>query len=117
MAFSTVGAVPISLPADKTQSGSVLPEAKAAKPKQADAKDVSAPSVEQVKQAVSQINTAVQEFDREVLFSVDQGSGKIVVKIMDTARNVVIRQIPSTEALAISHSLDKIQGLIINQKA
>lgn len=118
MAFSTVATVPISPPADGAQLNPAVPDAKKTKSRPVEAKPApTTTSVEQVKQAVSKINTMVQGLDREVLFSVDQDSGKIVVKVMDTARNVVIRQIPSAEALAISHSLDKLQGLIINQKA
>ncbi|TAM19336.1 MAG: flagellar protein FlaG [Candidimonas sp.] len=117
MALSTVGTVPISPSADKAQLSPAFLDTKKAESKPIEAKTESAPRVEQVKQAVNKINTIVQGFDREVLFSVDHDSGKIVVKVMDTARNVVIRQIPSAEALAISHSLDKLQGLIINQKA
>ncbi|TCT06967.1 flagellar protein FlaG [Paralcaligenes ureilyticus] len=118
MALSTIATVPISPPADRAQLSPAFPDVKKAEPKPVEAKPAPATtSVEQVKQAVSKINTMVQGFDREVLFSVDHDSGKIVVKVMDTARNVVIRQIPSAEALAISHSLDKLQGLIINQKA
>ncbi len=118
MALSTVVTVPISLPADRAQLDPASLDTKKVEPKPVAEKAAPATtSVEQVKQAVNKINTMVQGFDREVLFSVDHDSGKIVVKVMDTARNVVIRQIPSAQALAISHSLDKLQGLIINQKA
>ena len=118
MALSTVATVPISPPADGAKPNPAFPDAKKTESRPVEAKPAPATTtVEQVKQAVSKINTMVQGLDREVLFSVDHDSGKIVVKVMDTARNVVIRQIPSAEALAISHSLDKLQGLIINQKA
>lgn len=117
MALSNVGIIQTSPPADRAQRNPSAPDEKKAEPKPVEAKTGHAPNTEQVKQAVDKINAVVQGFDREVLFSVDHDSGKIIVKVMDTARNVVIRQIPSAEAMALSHSLDKLQGLIINQKA
>ena len=41
----------------------------------------------------------------------------MIVKVMDNATKEVIRQIPSVEMLAIAKALDKIQGLLIKQKA
>lgn len=63
----------------------------------------------------------VQEFTNtlanELKFSIDDNSGQTVVKIVDTATDEVIRQIPSEEMLAIADALDQIQGLLIKQKA
>ena len=70
-----------------------------------------------VNEAVSAINAQVQRVSQNLRFSVDQDSGRVVVKVVDGETDQVIRQIPSEEALAISHSLDKLQGLIIQQKA
>lgn len=116
MALSNVGTIQTNPPADRAKLNPTVPDKKKAEPKPVEAKTEHTPNTEQVKQAVDKINAVVQGFDREVLFSVDHDSGKIVVKVMDTARNVVIRQIPSAEAMALSHALDKLQGLIINQK-
>jgi flagellar protein FlaG len=116
MALSNVGTVHTNPPADSAKLNPAVPDKKKAEPNPVETKTEHTPNTEQVKQAVGKINAAVQGFDREILFSVDHDSGKIIVKVMDTARNVVIRQIPSEEAMALSHSLDKLQGLIVNQK-
>lgn len=58
-----------------------------------------------VKQAVSQLNDHVQTMQRALLFSVDKGSGTMVVKIVDTQSNQVIRQIPTEEALRMAQDL------------
>jgi hypothetical protein len=39
-----------------------------------------------------------------------------IIKVVDTATDTVIRQIPSEEAIAIAKSIDKMQGLLINHK-
>jgi flagellar protein FlaG len=41
----------------------------------------------------------------------------MVVRVVDTATDQVIRQIPSEVALAISQSLEKLQGLLVRQQA
>jgi len=50
-----------------------------------------------------------------VQFSID--GDRTIVKVIDKETNQVIRQIPSEEAIAISESLDKLQGMLINSKA
>ena len=51
-----------------------------------------------------------------LLASACQDRGKRVL-LIDTDTQDVLRQFPSKEALAISHELDKLQGLLIRDKA
>jgi flagellar protein FlaG len=71
----------------------------------------------QVEQVVQEVRQVVEPVARNLQFSVDQGSGRTVVKVVDAATDEVIRQIPSEELLAISRALDKLQGLLLHQKA
>ena len=75
------------------------------------------PSLEQVQQAAKQVQQMVQAQTSNLTFSVDQGSGKTVVKLMDSETGKVIRQIPSEEMIAMSEAMDKMQGLLLKQKA
>jgi flagellar protein FlaG len=75
------------------------------------------PSAEQLKQATALINKAIQSMSSDIQFTVDQDSHTVVVKVINTATNEVIRQIPNVETLAIAKALDSLQGLIIRQKA
>ena len=52
-----------------------------------------------------------------VEFSLDADSGRIVVKIIDSATQEVVRQIPMEEMLALAKALDKFQGLLLHTKA
>jgi flagellar protein FlaG len=74
-------------------------------------------SPQAVTEAVNAINNQVQRVSQNLKFSVDHDSGRVVVKVVDGETDKVLRQIPSEEALAISHGLDKMKGLIIEQKA
>lgn len=75
------------------------------------------PSLEQVQQATKQVQQMVQTQTSNLTFSIDQGSGKTVVKLMDSETGKVIRQIPSEEMVAMSEAMDKMQGLLLKQKA
>jgi len=50
---------------------------------------------ERVESAVSKISDFVQNFQRDLQFSVDQDSGRTVIKVVDSETEQVIRQIPS----------------------
>jgi len=71
----------------------------------------------QVKQAVESIRAAVAPMAQNLQFSMDQSSGKTVVRVVDTNTQEVIRQIPSEEVLKIAQDLDRMQGLLLRGKA
>ena len=71
----------------------------------------------QLASAIEKVQDFTKTVANELKFSIDEDSGQTVVKIVDTATDEVIRQIPSEEMLAIAQALDKIQGLLIKQKA
>ena len=78
-----------------------------------------APSLEQVTQAVSQLNKSVQAKSQGLEFSIDSDSKRTVVKVVDQTTKEVLRQIPTPEALEIAKSLESkaSTGLLISQTA
>ena len=73
---------------------------------------------EAVAAAVQSANAYVQQSTSSSLqFSLDDASGRTVVKVVDTETEEVLRQFPSEEMLAISKSIDRMQGLLINREA
>lgn len=70
-----------------------------------------------VEDAVKRIADFVVPSQSALSFSVDDVSGTQVVTIVDTQSNEVVRQFPSKEAIAIARALDKLQGLLIKDKA
>ncbi|MBC3917347.1 flagellar protein FlaG [Undibacterium sp. CY18W] len=77
----------------------------------------SPPAIDKVTKAVDDINKTIQSLSQSLEFSVEEHSNKVVVKVVDQQTKEVLRQIPSEEALEISRSLDKLQGLLIKQQA
>jgi flagellar protein FlaG len=79
-------------------------------------------SAEQLAFAVSKLSEFVQISNRQLNFSVDEGSNKLVVKVTDVESGEVIRQIPSEEVLKLSERLQELQtevgtavGLLFNK--
>ena len=72
---------------------------------------------EAVAAAVQSANAYVQSVSSSLQFSLDKDTGHTVVKMIDTQTEEVLRQFPSEEMLAISKSIDRMQGLLINREA
>lgn len=86
-------------------------------PIEAVAASQAATSAEAAHQAARQINEFLKLSSAGVEFAVDDRGGELIVRIVDTETKQVIRQMPSEEALAVSRSLDRMRGLLLEQKA
>jgi flagellar protein FlaG len=75
------------------------------------------PPMNEVKDAIKNINEALKVLSPSVEFSIDSDSNRAIVKVVDNETKEVIRQMPTAEALAIAKALDQVQGLLIRQKA
>ncbi|WP_264312178.1 flagellar protein FlaG [Pseudomonas putida] len=73
--------------------------------------------VDDVKSAVAEIEKFLSETRRNLQFSTDEESGKIVVKVIASDSGELIRQIPSEEALRIAHSLSDVNSILFDAKA
>jgi flagellar protein FlaG len=71
---------------------------------------------EQIERVVEEIGKAVAPVAQDLRFSIDQQTGKTVIRVVDSATNQVIRQIPSEEVLAIARTLDRL-GMLLHHKA
>lgn len=70
----------------------------------------------QVETALQSINQAMEKLAPNLEFTFDKESNRTIVKIVDQETQEIIRQMPSKEALEIAKALDKLQGLLIQQK-
>lgn len=77
----------------------------------------SASQTKLVTEAVDKIRQFVNPINDSIQFSIDEDSGRTVVKVVDLQTQEVIKQIPSEEALNLAKALDKLQGLLIQGKA
>lgn len=76
------------------------------------------PSKEQVQKAVESMRQMIETTaPNSLAFSIDDDTGKTIVRVTDAQTGEMIRQIPSKELLEIARSLDKMQGMLLRQKA
>ncbi|MFJ2537769.1 flagellar protein FlaG [Pseudomonas sp. NPDC087614] len=71
---------------------------------------------EKLKMAVQEIEKFVQSVKRNLEFSIDEPSGRVVVKVISSDSGEVIRQIPNEEFLKLANSLNDASSLLFSAK-
>ena len=72
---------------------------------------------QELEDAVKQVNDFLKPINNSIQFNLDGDTGKTIVKVIDLATKDVIRQFPSEEMLGIAKAIDKMKGLLVQQKA
>lgn len=67
--------------------------------------------------AVTKLNELVAPALQAVQFKIDEDSERVIVQVVDTATDKVLRQIPNEEVLAFSKTLGRLQGLVVREQA
>lgn len=75
------------------------------------------PGRDDVEKIISDINTQLHSMHTELNFSIDKDTDRMVLKIINSKTDEVIRQIPAEEALRIASRLSKLLGLIVDHSA
>ncbi len=114
-----------------TPTADKVAKAVVAEPKAADeaqlGKSVAAGSQQlskaELQQAVDVVNQAVALEQRSLSFSIDDVSGRSVIKVVDFETDELIKQIPSEELLKVAQDIKRLQeemgqsiGLLIDNK-
>jgi uncharacterized FlaG/YvyC family protein len=63
---------------------------------------------DQLNEAVTRLNNSIQNVQRNLEFSMDDKSGRVVIKVTDKETDEVVRQIPSDEVLALAQQLQEM---------
>lgn len=67
--------------------------------------------------ALAHMQNATQALQRNLNFSVDDSSGRMMVRVTDASSGEMIRQMPTEEALRLVESLDEIRSLLFEAQA
>jgi len=70
-----------------------------------------------VDDALSKLKTKFQEDHRNLDFSIDDSTGEVVVKVVDSESGKLIRQMPSEEVLKLAKQLDDMRSLMFKAEA
>lgn len=78
-------------------------------------------SAEKAQEVVEQLNNHAQSINRNLQFSVDDDSGKTVIRVINSETAELVRQIPSEEVLRLSEtireSMEGSKGVIVQTLA
>ena len=105
-----------SYPAGTTQATAAVAE----QPRPATETDLAStvePHRVALEKAVTDIREFVQASQRNLDFSIDDTTGRVVVKVIVTDSGEVIRQIPSETALKLAQNLNDVSSLLFDSKA
>ena len=115
--------VPLSVMVGRPDQRAVGPYEKVdGKESRADAANIlngsdKAPGQPEIDEAVTQLNRYVQETNYNLQFSIDEASGRNVIRVIDAETREVIRQFPMEEVLALSKAVVGSGGLLFNGHA
>lgn len=81
------------------------------------------PATNELQQALDVINRAMTLEQRSLSFSVDDISGRSIIKVTDVQTEQLIRQIPSEEVIKVAQDIKRLQeemgqslGLLVDRK-
>jgi len=77
----------------------------------------SQPTREVVAKAAADIQQFVQSMGRNLSFSVDEVSGYHVVRVVNPSTGELVRQLPSAELLKIARDFERLNNVLVSQKA
>ncbi len=75
------------------------------------------PDRQQLDAEVSGVNDLVHELQRELHFAVDEYSGETVIKVVDSATDKVVRQIPAEDIVRLRQRLEEAAGALFQDSA
>jgi len=115
------------------QSGGAVPQPVVQQPVRSDAEVVaqvantvikpsnvnaaSQPTREVVAKAAADIQQFVQSMGRNLSFSVDEVSGYHVVRVVNPTTGELVRQLPSEELLKIARDFERLNNVLVSQRA
>ena len=79
--------------------------------------DKASPLEQRLEDVVKEVNEFIKPINNSLQFSIDDGTGTTVVKVIDAETDEVIKQIPSEEMLALAKAIGQLKGLLVKQQA
>ena len=70
----------------------------------------------EIREAVAQLEKMVTQFNRRFDISVNESINRIVVKVIDTESDKIIKEIPPEEIQHLLFRLQEMMGLLVDEK-
>jgi flagellar protein FlaG len=112
-----VPATPVAIPAAHTAEAQARQQPPVENKPAVDIKPDPQEARRALKEATEKLNKQMTQNQRNLSFSVDDVSNKIVVTVKNTQNGEVVRQIPSEVALRVANNLENMKGLFKDEKS
>lgn len=116
-----LNAVQTATPADQGVNRSAVMSPRGLQSTEREVKEASveteSANAEPLEAVVENVNDYVQNVQRQLSFSIEKESGKTVIRVVDSATDELVRQIPSEEFLELAKALEKAKGILLQAEA
>lgn len=66
--------------------------------------------------AIAKLKDAANIFSRRLSFSVDKETNRVIVKVIDTETDKVIKEIPPEQVIELAAKIQKMIGLLVDEE-
>ena len=111
---------PVSTPPQALQTKSdaeVVSKVAAAEIKPSGVNEASRPTREVVAKAAADLQEFVKSMGRNLNFSVDETTGYHIVRVVNPDTGELIRQLPSEELLKVARDFQRLNNVLVSQRA
>jgi flagellar protein FlaG len=78
--------------------------------------EVSEKMLEQIKDSIEELNAHLDKTQRALSFSMDEVTNRPVVSVMNRETGEMLRQIPGEVFLRVAHHIERLKGLIFDER-
>ena len=69
----------------------------------------------EINEAVEKLNGAMSEFRERISFSYHEKTNRIIVKVIDSATNEVVREIPPKDLIKLLEHIKEYMGMFVDE--
>lgn len=70
---------------------------------------------ENLREDLERLNEMMRKNSRNLSFSMDEATDRVIVTVKNTQTGEIIRQIPDATTLRVAHNLENIKGMLHNE--
>jgi len=70
---------------------------------------------ENLRSAIQRLNDMMREGSRDLNFSMDESTDRVVITVKNANTGEIVRQIPDAAVLRVAHDLENLKGVLHNQ--
>jgi flagellar protein FlaG len=71
---------------------------------------------ENIADALQKLNEQMRSKGRDLNFSMDEASDRVVITVKHSQTGEIVRQIPNEVVLKVAHNLEQVKGMLLNEK-